>query len=291
MAISDSAEYSLTYNVANQRTKKVAGGVTTYYVYGIDGLLYGEYNTSGVFTREYVYLNGQPLAQIDAGSPEVLTYLHVDHLGTPRFGTNTGGSSVWAWANDAFGISTPTGSRTVNLRMPGQYADSESGNFYNWNRYYKPSIGRYISSDPIGVAGGLNTFNYAEVSPAVYSDPMGLETATVSLSMPLNSSAYPRLNEAGAAVLAGTAVAGTAAIILPQSSMTGGTAAILRAIASRSAKQAAVSEAEGVLKPTPKPVEQCPPATTAHGAERVAGAGATRGGVLSALHPFILLLT
>lgn len=143
------------------------------YVYGLNGLLYGEYTNAGVLIREYVYLNDAPLAQIDAGTPEVLTYLHPDHLGTPRYGTNTGGTQVWAANTDAFGVGTPSGSATVNLRMPGQYYDSESGLFYNWNRYYSPAIGRYISSDPIGLKGGLNTFNYANVSPLMYTDPTG----------------------------------------------------------------------------------------------------------------------
>jgi RHS repeat-associated protein len=163
-----------TYNAYAQRAKKVASSTTTYYVYGANGLLYGEYNSSGALVREYVYLNDAPLAQITAGSPETLIYLHTDHLGTPRFATNTGGTQVWAWTNDAFGTSTPAGSATVNLRMPGQYFDSESGLFYNWNRYYYPAIGRYISSDPIGIDGGLNTFNYANVSPVMFVDLEGL---------------------------------------------------------------------------------------------------------------------
>ena len=59
----------------------------------------------------------------------------------------------------------------MNLRFPGQYYDAESGLHYNWNRYYSPAIGRYISSDPIGVDGGLNTYNYADASPVMYADP------------------------------------------------------------------------------------------------------------------------
>lgn len=145
------------------------------YVYGLNGLLYGEYTSAGALIREYAYLNDQPLAQIDAGTPEVLTYLHPDHLGTPKYGTNTGGTQVWAANADAFGVGTPSGSATVNLRMPGQYYDAESGLFYNWNRYYNPAIGRYISSDPIGLEGGLNTFNYADVNPVMFIDPEGLQ--------------------------------------------------------------------------------------------------------------------
>ena len=166
-----------TYNASNQRTKKVAGGNTTQYVYGLSGLLYGEYDNSGTMIREYIYLDpatGEPLAQIDAGSPEVPTYLHPNHLGTPQYGTNSGGSQVWFISADSYGVGTPSGSRTVNIRMPGQYYDSESGLFYNGNRYYHPSLGRYISSDPIGIDGGLNTFNYAEVSPVMFADPEGL---------------------------------------------------------------------------------------------------------------------
>ena len=163
-----------TYSSNNQRTKKVAGGNTVHYVYGLGGLLYGEYDNSGNLIREYVWLNGEPLAQIDAGSPETLTYLHTDHLATPRYGTNAGGSTVWTWDSGAFGKEAPTGSATVNLRFPGQYFDSEITLFYNWNRYYNPTTGRYISSDPIGLAGGLSTFGYAGQSPIVSIDPEGL---------------------------------------------------------------------------------------------------------------------
>lgn len=163
-----------TYNAYRQRAKKVAAS-TTYYVYGAGGLLYGEYDNTGAFIREYIYLNGAPLAQINAGTPEVLTYLHTDHLDTPRFGTNASGTQVWAWNNDAFGTSTPTGTATVNLRMAGQYYDSESGLFYNINRTYNPAIGRYISSDLIGISGGLNTFLYANANPVNGIDRTGFK--------------------------------------------------------------------------------------------------------------------
>ena len=162
------------YDANNLRVKKTANSTDTYYVYGLGGLLYGEYDSSGDMIREYVYLNGEPLAQIDnVSSSDVLTYLHTDHLGTPRYGTNTGGTQVWAWDSDVFGNGTPTGSVTVNLRFSGQYYDSESNLHYNWNRYYNPETGRYVSSDPIGLDGGLNTYLYAEANPVMFLDPEG----------------------------------------------------------------------------------------------------------------------
>jgi RHS repeat-associated protein len=58
--------------------------------------------------------------------------------------------------------------------MPGQYHDEESGLSYNTFRYYDPHAGRFISSDPIGLAGGLNLYRYAN-NPIRWIDPWGLD--------------------------------------------------------------------------------------------------------------------
>ncbi len=68
----------------------------------------------------------------------------------------------------------PTGSFTYNLRFPGQYYDRETKLTYNYFRDYDPKLGRYIESDPIGMAGGTNTYAYVGGNPVNYTDPRGL---------------------------------------------------------------------------------------------------------------------
>ncbi|MVF20812.1 RHS repeat-associated core domain-containing protein, partial [Methylocaldum sp. BRCS4] len=85
------------------------------------------------------------------------------------------GSIVWTADYEPFGqASLVNPSVTVNLRLPGQYFDAETGLHYNVFRDYDPSLGRYIESDPIGLGGGLNTYAYVLNDPVNWVDPLGL---------------------------------------------------------------------------------------------------------------------
>jgi RHS repeat-associated protein len=84
------------------------------------------------------------------------------------------GTVAWSWDPEPFGNTQPTGTFTYNHRFPGQYYDRETGLHHNGFRDYHPTTGRYIESDPLGLAAGLNTYMYVRNNPLVLRDPLGL---------------------------------------------------------------------------------------------------------------------
>jgi RHS repeat-associated protein len=111
-------------------------------------------------------------------------------LNTPRLATDATGEVVWRWGSDAFGVGeadtdpdSDTEEVNVRLRFPGQYLDEEAGLHYNYFRDYDPVTGRYVESDPIGLAAGVNTYGYVGENPVSFVDPFGLRV--------LNPHAFP----------------------------------------------------------------------------------------------------
>lgn len=162
-----------TYNALGQRIKKRnQNGLQTDFHYGPNGELLYERDQAGN-TREYVWLNGRPLARIDNGT--AIYYYHVDHLGTPQAMTDETGAVKWRADYEPFGKTTVKVANVENnLRLPGQYFDRETGLHYNYFRDYDPGTGRYVESDPIGLVGGLNTYAYVSTDPVNKFDFYGL---------------------------------------------------------------------------------------------------------------------
>ena len=179
------------YNAFEQRMQKVAGGVTTQFVFDRFGHLLEEANGSGTVQKEYIWLDDLPVAMVDA-TTNTIYFVHTDQLGTPQKITDGSANVVWDGVYDPFGLAVsvsslwgsptqwgsftwePTTSVPTNLRFPGQYADAETALNQNWFRDYDPSIGRYTQSDPIGLWGKINTYNYASENPVEQFDPTGL---------------------------------------------------------------------------------------------------------------------
>ena len=124
--------------------------------------------------------NGQQLRTPQAFAKEEIAFYQCDHLGTPQELTDHEGGIAWSASYKAWGEAKQAISeagRKAGFRNPirfqGQYFDDETGLHYNRYRYYDPRSGRFVSSDPIGRAGGLNFHQYTP-NPIEWIDPLGL---------------------------------------------------------------------------------------------------------------------
>ncbi|MBS4051171.1 MAG: RHS domain-containing protein, partial [Methylomonas sp.] len=216
---SDIARYS--YDAQGRRRSKTVGTATTHYDYDLQGRLLGEDRVPA----DYVYLDGEPLARVDYNLSDWsgnvaswnIAYYHNNPLGAPLQTTDRLGQISWSAQLDPFGKATPINPAiSQNLRFPGQYYDQETGLHYNMARYYDPGIGRYLQSDPIGLAGGINTYTYVYNNPLRYTDPQGLFVPAILAACAAN----PVCDAAVATAASATASAiGRAAIVAGVSSL------------------------------------------------------------------------
>ncbi|HEX4550647.1 MAG TPA: RHS repeat-associated core domain-containing protein [Pseudomonas sp.] len=175
----DGKTASYQYDAFGRRIRKTVDGLSTEFFWQGDHLVA---ESSKVQYRSYVYEPGtfRPLALLDGKGPKRACpfYYQLDHLGTPQELTDYSGEIVWSAQYDAYGkvaAITLAGEDYLDqpLRFQGQYFDAESGLHYNRHRYYDPRLGRYLTPDPIKLAGGLNQYQYTP-NPTGWVDPLGL---------------------------------------------------------------------------------------------------------------------
>lgn len=117
-------------------------------------------------------------------------YFLNDPIGTPEALVDGQGQPQGTLKRSAYGSVSSQGSST-SIRFKGQWADPETGLFYNRYRYYDPSIGRYLSPDPAGRRNDPNPYAYVR-NPIAFVDPLGLVTHTATATFtPRSGPAYP----------------------------------------------------------------------------------------------------
>jgi RHS repeat-associated protein len=162
---------SYVYNGDNIRVRKTDGvGAVTNYIY--DGLqVLAEMDGSGTVRKLY-----NPGISITDDMGNKFFYLH-DGRGNVASLIDKDGNIVQSYSYDAFGALTGGMDKSNGYRFVargGVYSDDEVGLQYMWNRWYDPELGRFISRDPIGFAGGFNLYSYVGSNPLRWADPFGL---------------------------------------------------------------------------------------------------------------------
>ncbi|MEN5326736.1 RHS repeat-associated core domain-containing protein [Pseudomonas sp. TWI549] len=175
----DGTTATYQYDAFGRRIRKTVDGQTTEFFWQGDHLIA---ESSPTQHRSFIYEPGtfRPLAMLDGKGPKRACpfYYQLDHLGTPQELTDYSGDIVWSAKYSAYGKVTSLELASEDylnqpLRFQGQYFDDESGLHYNRHRYYDPDVGRYLTPDPVKLAGGLNQYRYVP-NPTGWVDPLGL---------------------------------------------------------------------------------------------------------------------
>ena len=169
-SISGALAASYAYDYQGRRVSKTVGGVTSTYFYSRLDLI----QENGATPADYLLgpTIDEPLAMRQSGQ---LYYSILDGLGSVTGITNASAVIQSGYLYDSWG---QTRSQTGTLPSLFTYTSrevAEAGTVYFRARYMSPSLGRFLSEDPIALGSDHNLYVYAAGSPMSFADPSGLE--------------------------------------------------------------------------------------------------------------------
>lgn len=163
---------SYTYDPFGRRTSKATFFGTTGYIYD-DLRIIAETDVSGEIQATYIFgISIDEVIVMNRGGVDV--YYAQDGLGSVTDLLDSMENIVESFSYDAYGMPSSDSSVGNPYLFTGREFDPETGLYFYRARYYDPEIGRFITTDPIGFAGGTNLYNYVSNNPINFVDPLGL---------------------------------------------------------------------------------------------------------------------
>jgi RHS repeat-associated protein len=180
-----------TWNARNELAA-ITGPVPATFVY--DALGRRQRKTIGATVTDFVYDDLNPIRELVGSSAidflaglaideyllrvteGVTEHFLADGLGSTLALATGAGAVATEYSYEPFGTASASGATSGNALKYTAREDDGTGLYFYRARYYHPSRQRFISEDPIGLAGGPNVYSYVHNNPMSYSDPLGLFT-------------------------------------------------------------------------------------------------------------------
>jgi RHS repeat-associated protein len=167
--ISGTNTASFAYDAVGRRQAKTVAGTSTQFLYdGVNPIqeLSGTTVTANVLTG--LAIDEYFLRTEGSSNQHYLT----DALGSTMRLTDNSAVKLVDYTYEPYGKSSADAGSTNALQFTGRENDGTGLNYYR-ARYQSPVLGRFISEDPIGIAGGENLYAYVGGNPVAYGDPNG----------------------------------------------------------------------------------------------------------------------
>jgi RHS repeat-associated protein len=161
------------YDGLARRTQKEVDGRVTNFVWDGNELLHQIDSDTSLVTwiSDGSVSKGSPITRLDSDGAYAIIR---DQVGFPQLIVDDDGTVVWDAQVDLYGHpQVHNANKPIPDRWPGQYADDETGLYYNRFRYYDPDTGLYICPDPMGLAGGIYPYAYP-FDPLAWMDWLAL---------------------------------------------------------------------------------------------------------------------
>ena len=175
---------TFTYDIFGRQTSRTDLSGTYHFFYARDQKI-EERNASGQVTKHYVWGNGiDELLRLDIYNGSSLTpyYIHTDAIGSTTAITDSSGNIVERVSYDVYGAPTFTDALGQTLKkstirnttlFQGREYDYDLA-LYNYRaRYFDPTMGRFLQTDPLGYQDSMNLYQGMNMNPVNFGDPWG----------------------------------------------------------------------------------------------------------------------